>query len=565
LTRDPRRVYLSRVVGEGVSRKTRSTSSLRSSRRRIPVPEPTARETAAARVQRALLSCSDKTGLVELGRALRELGVELLASGNTARVLRESGLEVVEVSDYTGFPEMMGGRLKTLHPKVHGGILARRDQPGDREAMDEHGIRPIDLVVVNLYPFEATVARKEVTREEAVEQIDIGGPTMVRAAAKNQSAVTVVVDPADYAELLESLRAGQGSVPGELRRRLARKAFLHTARYDAAIAAYLTEADTTEEGPALPEALAIAAERVQKLRYGENPHQSAGLYGGFLEVARPFHGKELSYNNILDVDAALRLVLDFLDDPPTVGILKHNTPCGVGTADDLVTAWTGAFAGDPDSPFGGIVIANRPFDEALAAEVDSIFTEVLLAPAFEPAALERLQKKKARRLLTFDPEALRRFALSPIVRTVTGGFVCQSPDFTVEDVAAGQVSTRRKPTEEELRAMAFGWKVVKHIRSNAIVFARPGATLSVSGGGTSRVDPVHAAVAKAQRVGMDLRGSALASEAFFPFPDGVEAAAAAGATAVVQPGGSLRDEDVVAAADRLGLAMVFTGVRHFRH
>jgi phosphoribosylaminoimidazolecarboxamide formyltransferase/IMP cyclohydrolase len=502
---------------------------------------------------------------VELGRALFDLGVELMASGNTARVLREAGLEVIEVSDYTGFPEMMGGRIKTLHPKVHGGILARREEPGDRAAMDEHGIRPIDLVVVNLYPFEATVAREEVTRAEAVEQIDIGGPTMVRAAAKNQNAVTVVVDPADYAEFLEALHAGRGAVPEALRRRLARKAFLHTARYDAAIANYLTEGDATEGEPRLPEALAVAAEQIQTLRYGENPHQSAGLYGRFFEVARPFHGKELSYNNILDVDAALRLILDFLDDLPTVGILKHNTPCGVGSAGDLVTAWTGAFAGDPDSPFGGIVVTNGPFDDALAAEVDSIFTEVLVAPVFEPAALERLRKKKARRLLTFQPEALRRFARSPLVRSVTGGFVCQSPDSSVEDAAAARVATRRKPTEEELRAMAFGWKVVKHIRSNAIVFARPGATLSVSGGGTSRVDPVHAAVAKAERVGMDLRGSALASEAFFPFPDGVEAAARAGATAVIQPGGSLRDEEVVAAADRLGLAMAFTGVRHFRH
>jgi phosphoribosylaminoimidazolecarboxamide formyltransferase/IMP cyclohydrolase len=528
------------------------------------VAETSSPEAGGPRLRRALLSCSDKTGLVDLGRALRALDVELLASGNTARMLREAGLEVLEVSDYTGFPEMMGGRIKTLHPRVHGGILARRDEPGDRAAMEEHGIRPIDLVVVNLYPFEATVAREGVTREEAVEQIDIGGPTMLRAAAKNHSAVTVVVDPGDYAELLEALRSGGGVVPEGLRRKLARKAFLHTARYDAAISGYLNAADAEEEA-ALPEALVVAAEQVQRLRYGENPHQSAGLYGRFPEVARVFHGKALSYNNILDVDAALRLILDFLEDAPTVGILKHNTPCGVGTADDLVTAWSRAFAGDPDSPFGGIVVTNRTFDDPLAAEVDSIFTEVLVAPAFEPAALERLQKKKARRLLTFDPAALQAFASAPLVRAVTGGFVCQSPDESVEDVAAAQVVTRRKPTEEEFRALAFGWKVVKHIKSNAIVFARQGATIAVSGGGTSRVDPIHAAVGKAGRVGMDLSGSVLASEAFFPFPDGVEVAAAAGATAVIQPGGSVRDEDVIAAADRLGLSMIFTGVRHFRH
>jgi phosphoribosylaminoimidazolecarboxamide formyltransferase/IMP cyclohydrolase len=479
-------------------------------------------------------------------------------------VLREADIEVVEVSDYTGFPEMMGGRIKTLHPRVHGGILARRDDAGDRAAMQEHGIQPIDLVIVNLYPFEATVAREGVTRVEAIEQIDIGGPTMVRAAAKNHAAVTIVIDPQDYAELIEALRVGEGVVPEPLRRRLARKAFGHTAQYDAAIASYLLAEEEAEEGT-LPDALVLSADRVQTLRYGENPHQSAALYGRFLDVARPFHGKELSYNNLLDVEAALQLILEFLDDAPTVGILKHNTPCGVGSGEDLCLAWGRAFAGDPDSPFGGIVITNRAFDASLAAEVDSIFTEVLLAPEFEAAALERLKKKKNRRLLTFDPDLLRRLSTLPQVRAVTGGFVCQTPDRSVEDVTASPVVTRRKPSEDELRALSFGWKVVKHVRSNAIVFARPGATLAVCGGGTSRVDPVHGAVGKAGRVGIDLRGSVVASEAFFPFPDGVETAAAAGATAMVQPGGSMRDEEVIAAADRLGLAMLFTGVRHFRH
>ncbi len=516
------------------------------------------------RVGRALLSCSNKSGLLELGRGLAELGVELLASGNTARLLREGGLEPVEVSDYTGFPEMMGGRIKTLHPKVHGGILARRHEPADLEVMDRHGIRPIDLVVVNLYPFEETVAREGVSRAEAVEQIDIGGPAMVRSAAKNHAAVTVVVDPADYPELLEALRDGEGSVPEEQRARLARKAFLHTARYDAAIAAYLSSTEEGDEG-GTPEALTITAERVLALRYGENPHQAAGLYGDFLELIRPLHGKALSYNNVQDVDAALQLILDFLDDPPTVAILKHYTPCGVGTAGDLATAWSRAFAGDPDSPFGGIVIANRRVDSALAQEVDAIFAEVLIAPSFEPEALDRLRAKKNRRLITFEPDRLRQYGSLPVLRSVLGGFVLQSPDRSVEDPASGRVVTRRKPTEEELRAMAFAWKVVKHVRSNAIVFARDGATLAIGGGGTSRVDPVHSATEKAGRVGMALEGSVVASEAFFPFPDGVEAAAESGATAVVQPGGSKRDDDVIAAADRLGLAMVFTGVRHFRH
>jgi phosphoribosylaminoimidazolecarboxamide formyltransferase/IMP cyclohydrolase len=528
------------------------------------VPGSASSGTSNARVRRALISCSDKAGLVELGRGLRDLDVELLASGNTARLLREAEVEVVEVSEYTGFPEMMGGRIKTLHPKVHGGILARRDEPSDRAAMDEHGIRPIDLVVVNLYPFEATVAREGVTLREAVEQIDIGGPAMIRSAAKNHSSVTVVVDPSDYSRLLESLREGEGSVPDALRAQLARKAFLHTARYDAAIAAYLSSEDSTDE-QALPEALAVAAERVASLRYGENPHQAGAVYGRFSEVARTFHGKALSYNNVMDVDAALQLILDFVDDPPTVAILKHNTPCGVGSGGSLVEGWGRAFAGDPDSPFGGIVVTNRPFDDALAAEVDSIFTEVLLAPSFEPAALERLTKKKNRRLIEVDLELLRRLSTLPVIRSVTGGFLCQLPDRSIEDPAAASVVTKRKPTEDELRAMTFAWKVVKHVRSNAIVFARPGATLAVAGGGTSRVDQVHAAASKAGRVGIDLQGSVLASEAFFPFPDGVEGAAESGATAIVQPGGSVRDEEVIATADRLGLAMVLTGVRHFRH
>jgi phosphoribosylaminoimidazolecarboxamide formyltransferase/IMP cyclohydrolase len=517
---------------------------------------------SSGRVERALLSVYDMAGLVELARGLAALGVELLASGNTARELRGAGLPVVDIADYTGAPEMLGGRVKTLHPRIHGGILARRDREDDRAELALHGIRPIDLVVANLYPFEATVARPGVGFEEAIEQIDIGGVTLLRAAAKNCAHVGVVVDPGDYARVLDALR-GRGALAAELRTELARKAFAHTARYDAAIHRWLEAG--AEEPEALPASLRVEAPRAAALRYGENPHQAAALYGEFLEIARPLHGKELSYNNALDVDAALGLILDFLRDPPTVAILKHNTPCGAASAADLESAWRLAFACDPDSPFGGIVIANRRFDLALARAVDEIFTEVLVAPAFAPEALELLLRKKQRRLVQYDAARLAAAASAPAVRSVVGGFLVQEPDREIEDARAARVVTQRKPDDAELAAMSFAWKIVKHVRSNAIVFARGSATLAVAGGGTSRVDQVHAAVARAGRTGIQLAGSAVASEAFFPFPDGVEAAAAAGASAVIQPGGSVRDAEVVAAADRLGLAMVLTGVRHFRH
>jgi len=514
------------------------------------------------RVERALLSVSDKTGLVELARGLADLGVELVASGGTARALRDAGLDVVPVDELTGSPEMLGGRVKTLHPLVHGGILHRRDQPGDLEQIERHGIPAIDLVVVNLYPFEQTVARPDVERAEAVEQIDIGGPSMIRSAAKNHAHVGVVVDPADYAGVLEELRAG-GSLSEATRRRLALEAFERTAAYDAAIATWLGRQEVAE-GEVFPARLPIHLERAQTLRYGENPHQRAALYGRFGELAEKLHGKELSFNNIVDVQAALALVLEF--DPAesaAVAILKHNTPCGAGTAATPAEAWERAFAGDPDSPFGGIVACNRPFDLALAEKVDAIFTEVLVAPGFSDDALALLRKKKNRRLVRFHPRAIDRTELD--WKRVYGGVVVQEPDVATEDPASGQVVTARKPGEEELRAMAFAWKVVKHVKSNAVVFAAPDRTLAIGGGATSRVDAVHAAREKAARVGTDLAGSVLASDAFFPFPDGLETAVAAGATAVVQPGGSTRDEQVIAAADRLGIAMVFTGARHFRH
>jgi phosphoribosylaminoimidazolecarboxamide formyltransferase/IMP cyclohydrolase len=517
-------------------------------------------------VRRALLSVSDKTGLVDLARELAELGVELVASGGTAKALREAGLGVVDVAELTGSPEMLGGRVKTLHPRVHGGLLARRDHPGDRADVEAQGLRPIDLVVVNLYPFEATVARPGISREEAIEQIDIGGPSMIRSAAKNQEYVAVLVDPADYAEVVGELRR-EGGLSAATRRRLAVKAFARTAAYDAAIHAHFARelaAGPGPAGPGLPERLALDLPRAALLRYGENPHQGAALYGRFLELAEPLHGKELSYNNLVDVQAALALILDFdPDEEPAVAILKHNTPCGVGAGRTPLEAWEHAFASDPESPFGGIVVSSRPFDLALARAVDEIFTEVLLAPGFEADALEWLRRKKNRRLLRFHRERIDR--AQPDLRAVFGGVLLQEPDVSLEDLATCRVATARKPGEAELAALRFGWRVVKHVKSNAVVFAAPDRSLAIGGGATSRVDAIHQACGKASRVGVDLRGSVLASDAFFPFPDGLEAAAAAGATAVVQPGGSVRDDEVIAAADRLGVAMILTGVRHFRH
>ncbi len=516
-----------------------------------------------AKITRALVSVSDKTGLVEFVRGLREFGVEVLSTGGTATLLAEAGVPVVAVSTHTGSPEILDGRVKTLHPKIHGGILGRRGEPKHREQMAAHGIAPIDMVVVNLYPFEATVARPDCTLDEAIENIDIGGPSMVRSAAKNHHDVTVVVDPADYPCVLEEMRRTSGSVSPATNAQLARKAFATTAHYDGAIADYLGSlGDGTPV--AFGETLHIGVRKAQELRYGENPHQRAALYGDFFRVVAQLHGKELSYNNIVDINAALALMLEFVDDPAAVvAILKHNTPCGVGEAPGVLEAYRRAYATDPESPFGGIIVTNKPWTMDLAREVDEIFTEVLIAPEFAPDALEFLRKKKNRRLMRWNPGATPR--ASREVRTVFGGLLAQDADTAIEDPRSGKVVTRRPPTEAEYAAMAFGVKVVKHVKSNAIAFVNAHATLALGGGATSRVDPVHAARAKAARVGVALAGSVLASDAFFPFPDGVEEAARAGATAVVQPGGSVRDDDVVAAADALGLAMVFTGVRHFRH
>ena len=520
-------------------------------------------QTARRPVARALLSVFDKTGLIELGRGLCELGVELVASGGTAKALADAKLPVVEVADLTQSPEMLGGRVKTLHPRIHGGILARRDLAEDQADLASQQIGTIDLVVVNLYPFEDTVAQPDVSYAEAIEKIDIGGPSMIRSAAKNSAYVGVLVDPADYVGVLEELRS-EGGLGDDTRRRLALKAFRRTSAYDGAIQSWLA-LQAGEEG--LPESLSLSLPQAAELRYGENPHQRAALYGGFLDVVRPLHGKALSYNNLVDVQAALGLILEFdpvtSSLPSTVAILKHNTPCGVGSGANPLEAYQRAFETDPDSPFGGIIVSNTPFDLAMAEEVDKIFTEVLVAPSFSEDALALLQKKKNRRLLAFDASRLQQ--VEPEWRRVFGGVLLQEPDLAIEDMSCARVVTRRKPSDEELRGLQFAWRVVKHVKSNAIVFAGADRTLAVGGGATSRIDAALNAVAKASRVGLSLEGSVLASDAFFPFPDGLEMAAEAGARAIVQPGGSNRDEQVIEAADRLGVAMLFTGTRHFRH
>lgn len=522
-------------------------------------------------VSRALLSVSDKTGLVELAKGLAELGVELVASGGTAGAIRDAGLPVVDVAELTASPEMLGGRVKTLHPKIHGGILARRDLAEDRQDMQSNGIDGIDLVVCNLYPFQATVARPDVTRAEAVEKIDIGGPSMIRSAAKNHAFVGVLCDPADYVRVVGELRERSG-LSDSLRRRLALKAFQHTAAYDSAIANWLAANDPEDEPEIFPETLTLALEKADELRYGENSHQRAVLYGRFLEICELHHGKALSYNNLIDAQAALALIMDFMPRPgrtsnagdrAVVAILKHNTPCGVGAGETPLEAYENAFATDPDSPFGGIIVSNRTFDLALAERVDEIFTEVLIAPLFTDDALALLKKKKNRRLLTFVPDRID--PEEPEVRRVFGGLLVQESDPAPEEVMTATVATRAQPTDEQRTAMEFAWRVVKHVKSNAIVFARADRTLAIGGGATSRVDAVVNAVAKAARVGLSLEGCVLASDAFFPFPDGLEAAVDAGAAAVVQPGGSNRDELVIEAANARNVPMLMTGKRHFRH
>ena len=517
------------------------------------------------KISRALLSVSDKTGLIAFAQNLAAAGVELISTGGTAKALREAGLTVKDISDHTGFPEMMDGRVKTLHPKVHGGLLYIRGNAQHEAAAQQHNITPIDLVVVNLYPFEATVAKPNVLLHDAIENIDIGGPSMLRSAAKNHDNVTVIVDPGDYVLVGEQIKAN-GNTTLDIRRALAAKVYARTAAYDAAIAAHLQKAFNAHSTAAvsLPKSLIVSAPLAQPLRYGENPHQVAALYGKFGEFFQQLHGKELSYNNILDLTAAAALIAEFDGEPPTLAILKHTNPCGVGQAATLREAWDKAFATDRQAPFGGIIAVNRPLDADCAEAIAEIFSEVIVAPDFTPDALAILQKKKNLRLL----KVLKSVnAAQPWdVRSVgADSFLMQQRDLKITRTSDLKFVTKRQPTADELKAMLFGWRVVKHLKSNAILYSNADRTLGVGAGQMSRVDSSRIAVWKAGEAKLALKGSVVCSDAFFPFPDGLIAAAEAGATAAIQPGGSVKDVEVIAAADERGMAMAFTGTRHFRH
>lgn len=511
-------------------------------------------------IKRALISVSDKTGIVEFARQLAELGVELISTGGTKTMLEQAGVPVIGISDVTGFPEILDGRVKTLHPAVHSGLLAVRDSAAHQQSMQELGLDYIDLVVVNLYPFATTIAKPDVTYEDAIENIDIGGPTMLRSAAKNHAYVTVVVDAADYAGIVEELKAG-GDTTLETRKRLAAKVFRHTGAYDALIADYLTK----QTGEIFPEKYTVTYEKVQDLRYGENPHQQAAFYrqplagAGTLSTAEQLHGKELSYNNINDANTAFAIVKEY--DEPAVVAVKHMNPCGVGIGEDVLSAFEKAYAADPVSIFGGIVAANRTIDGATAKRLHEIFLEIIIAPDFTQEALDLLTAKKNIRLLKLDPSASEKTA-QPVITSVAGGMLVQDSDvyaLTEDDI---KVVTDRQPTEAEMKQLLFAWKVVKHVKSNAIVLAADDMTIGVGAGQMNRVGAARIAI---EQAGDKARGAVLASDAFFPMPDTLELAAQAGISAVIQPGGSIKDAESIRVANEHGIAMIVTGVRHFRH
>ncbi|MBB3868729.1 bifunctional phosphoribosylaminoimidazolecarboxamide formyltransferase/IMP cyclohydrolase [Parageobacillus toebii NBRC 107807] len=510
-------------------------------------------------VKRALLSVSNKEGIVSLAKQLVELGVEIISTGGTKKTLEEAGVPVIGISDVTGFPEILDGRVKTLHPMIHGGLLAIRDNERHQSELREHHITPIDLVVVNLYPFQQTIAKSDVTFAEAIENIDIGGPTMLRAAAKNHQYVTVVVDPADYDTVVQELKE-HGDVSAETKLKLAAKVFRHTAAYDAMIAEYLTN----KTGEEYPESLTITFEKKQALRYGENPHQTAAFYkkplGASFSIAQAMqlHGKELSYNNINDANAALQIVKEFTE--PAAVAVKHMNPCGVGVGATIYEAFTKAYEADPTSIFGGIIALNREVDKETAEKMHEIFLEIVIAPSFSKEALDILTQKKNIRLLTVDftaPNTKEKLLVS-----VQGGLLVQETDTHTLDDAEIKVVTKREPTEQEWEALRFAWKVVKHVKSNAIVLAKDGMTIGVGAGQMNRVGAAKIAI---EQAGEKAKGAVLASDAFFPMDDTVEAAAKAGITAIIQPGGSIRDADSIKKADEYGIAMVFTGIRHFKH
>jgi phosphoribosylaminoimidazolecarboxamide formyltransferase/IMP cyclohydrolase len=517
------------------------------------------------KVKRALVSVSDKSGVVEFARALAALGVELLSTGGTAKLLQKEGLPVVEVSAYTGLAEMLDGRVKTLHPKIHAGLLARRDDPAHVATLKKEGFGTIDLLVVNLYPFEATVADPDCRFEDAIENIDIGGPAMLRSAAKNHAGVAAVVDPADYAQVLNELRAS-GFVSEATRFRLAKKVFAHTAAYDGAIASYLSALDDQRRRGGYPDTLTLQFAKVGDLRYGENPHQSAAFYrdphpaAGSLALYRQLQGKELSYNNIADADAAWECVKSFGE--PACVIVKHANPCGVASASGLREAYEKAFRCDPVSAFGGILAFNRALDRATAQAVGKQFAEVIIAPRVEADAQKELATKENLRVLEVP---LAHEVQAHDYQRVGGGLLVQSSDAELLNEKDLRVVTKTKPTESQMRDLLFAWRVAKYVKSNAIVFCRDGATVGIGAGQMSRLDSVRVAAIKAKEAKLDLQGSVVASDAFFPFRDGLDTLADAGAAAVIQPGGSVRDAEVIAAADERGIAMAFTGIRHFRH
>ena len=507
------------------------------------------------KITRALISVSDKKGIAEFARALEKQGVDIISTGGTAELLRKKGVPVREISSFTGYPEVLEGRVKTLHPRVHGGLLYKRANPKHEKEAREQGFEPIDLVVVNLYPFEQTIAKPDVTLAEAIENIDIGGPSMIRSAAKNYESVTVVVDPADYNLVLETMRDNDGETTLKLRERLAIKAFVKTSSYDRAISTFLNQEQTTDASFSLTMPL------VAHLRYGENPHQKAALYGDFDRHFEKLHGKDLSFNNILDISAATSLIGDF--EEATVAILKHTNPCGVGSDPDLRQAWEKAFATDKQAPFGGIIVCNREIDESLAKVISEIFSEVIIAPDFSGEARDDSAEEKKSAPHSVAGSAVRNYRRKRTCAPFAA--VCSCRTRTRVRKTRNVVVSKRQPTQSELEAMRFGWRVVKHVKSNAIVYSAPDRTLAIGAGQMSRVDSSRIAIWKAQEAGLSLKGSAIASDAFFPFADGLIAAADAGATCAIQPGGSMRDEEVIAAADEREMAMIFTGVRHFRH
>lgn len=510
--------------------------------------------------KRALISVSDKTGVADFAKKLTELGVEIISTGGTKTMLEEAGIATIGIEEVTAFPEMMDGRVKTLHPKIHGGLLGRRDIPAHMAAMTEHEIQPIDIVCVNLYPFKETIQKPETTVEEAIENIDIGGPSMLRSAAKNHQFVTVVVDPKDYSQVLGELEQA-GDTTFETRQKLAAKVFRHTAAYDALIAGYLTELTGEHE----PESLTLTYELKQSLRYGENSHQQAAFYQDALPVAfsiasaKQLHGKELSYNNIKDGDAAIRIAREF--DEPAVVAVKHMNPCGIGIGKDILSAYNAAYEADPVSIFGGIIVLNREVDEAVAEKMHQLFLEIIIAPSFSEKAFELLSGKKNLRLMTLD-FAHKDEATADEKVSVLGGLLIQNQDVVQEDREDWKVVTKRQPTEEEWGALAFAWKAVKHVKSNAIVVANAHQTLGIGAGQMNRVGSVQIAVAQA---GEKITDAVLASDAFFPMGDSVEYAGEHGIKAIIQPGGSIKDQESIDMADKYGIAMVFTDIRHFRH